>query len=697
MRVLGEIIVTFLPFVLRVPIHDVLPLRGIHYPINDFLHGYLQGEISGRQVVMLTACLSEWPVFAARQVLATIEELQSKAPYHVNADLLMLRTYCEYNFDAGIWENEFRTLQSGVNRTHALGALALEGVNFNRSSLLHYAVNSNNRQLVLFLIRCKVNLDVRDVAGDTPLSRCIKSHNLEMAELLLQAGASPDERFGPENETLLHSAIQSDDVEVAELLIRFQADLNAKTLDDESPLFLSCVKQNMSIFLALLQAGALVDAENGELGQTVLHLAAIRCDILAAKLLLRYNADCNAKDRDGLTPLYSACKMGDPDPNFLRLLLQSGAKVDEPNGDDKETALHMAAFENDTATIELLIEHKASIDARQIEGQTALHIACSVGGWEAVQALLAKGADKFLFCEKGFSCLDYVAMADNSIRKMYRIVNDERIPLCYDNDMHLLGVFLDKNDIRLAETCAKEHQVFSQKNVLAQCYISWFDESFQKKVEELDKTKALSYEPVKLYRLRRICQDWYEESAKFTFNIDIRVADTKELKQRFINSAALQEGVQGAIDILTKLQDNLRVYREFILQQEQFLVQKELPQAPSEFFCSITQEVMKDPVRDKRHPEHLYERKAIVAWINKSPISPLNRASLTLDDLESAADMKAKIVQWHKELLQHCQQKQRQLQSDLEKDKAYKEEITAIIAQYEQRKRLIAQELEESK
>ena len=52
---------------------------------------------------------------------------------------------------------------------------------------------------------------------------------------------------------------------------------------------------------------------------------------------------------------------------------------------------------------------------------------------------------------------------------------------------------------------------------------------------------------------------------------------------------------------------------------------------PEEFFCSITQEVMKDPVFCS--DGHTYERAAIEEWFRSNDTSPLTNARLASKDL----------------------------------------------------------------
>ena len=66
-----------------------------------------------------------------------------------------------------------------------------------------------------------------------------------------------------------------------------------------------------------------------------------------------------------------------------------------------------------------------------------------------------------------------------------------------------------------------------------------------------------------------------------------------------------------------------------------------IEEAPQEFYCPISGDIMDDPVIDRYN--HTYERAAIVEWLEQHEISPLNRQPLTLEDLRPNAALKARI------------------------------------------------------
>ena len=101
-------------------------------------------------------------------------------------------------------------------------------------------------------------------------------------------------------------------------------------------------------------------------------------------------AELDARNHDGVTPLGIACACGNW--RLARFLLERGAKTELA---DASPALLAAAGgeEDDVAGVQLLLKHKAKVDARDRHGRSALHEAARAGHAEIVGTLLAAGAD----------------------------------------------------------------------------------------------------------------------------------------------------------------------------------------------------------------------------------------------------------------------------------------------------------------
>ncbi len=141
--------------------------------------------------------------------------------------------------------------------------------------------------------------------------------------------------------------------------------------------------------MTLLANGA--DARHADAdGNTPLHHAARSTDPAVAALLLDAGALLDAINADGFSPLGIACAAGNW--RLARFLIERGARPEPKEG---QPALLAAVLgDDDPAGVQLLLRHKARVDARGTRQRTALLLACAAGNAEIVGELLAAGADR---------------------------------------------------------------------------------------------------------------------------------------------------------------------------------------------------------------------------------------------------------------------------------------------------------------
>ena len=141
--------------------------------------------------------------------------------------------------------------------------------------------------------------------------------------------------------------------------------------------------------MTLLANGAdprIADAE----GNTPLHHAARSSDPGVAALLRDAGAEMDALNAEGVSPLGTACFAGNW--RLARFLLERGAKP-EPAGGQPVLLAAAGTEEDDAAGVQLLLRHKARVDARDARGRSALHEAALAGHAGIAAALLDAGAD----------------------------------------------------------------------------------------------------------------------------------------------------------------------------------------------------------------------------------------------------------------------------------------------------------------
>lgn len=125
-------------------------------------------------------------------------------------------------------------------------------------------------------------------------------------------------------------------------------------------------------------------------GNTPLHHAARSTDPGVAALLRDAAAEVDALNHDGQTPLAIACAAGNW--RLARFLLERGAQA-EPAGGQPALLSAASGDEDDPAGVQLLLKHKARVNARDARGRSALHEAALAGHVDIADALLGAGAD----------------------------------------------------------------------------------------------------------------------------------------------------------------------------------------------------------------------------------------------------------------------------------------------------------------
>ena len=141
---------------------------------------------------------------------------------------------------------------------------------------------------------------------------------------------------------------------------------------------------------SLLLKGADKDATNAD-GRTPLYIAAAEYDhVAAARVLLAAGADISIQP-SAISALLVAAEHGSV--NLLKMLVENGADVHAFHINDKSTALHLAAWNNDGEAVEVLIEAGADTEAKDSQCCTPFHGAALRLCFDAVRALLKHGAD----------------------------------------------------------------------------------------------------------------------------------------------------------------------------------------------------------------------------------------------------------------------------------------------------------------
>jgi ankyrin repeat protein len=276
--------------------------------------------------------------------------------------------------------------------------------------------------------------DVNAAQGDgmTALHWAAVDGNLELAQMLLYAGANPNATTRLGAYTPLHIAAKNGHDKVVEALLKGGADAKAATTDGTTALMFAAEAGNMDAMQSLIAHGADVNAREKAKGETALMFASAYDRVEAVKLLLQHGADTKVA-----TTVLDWSKLPKDDPRLPHFgrrapskpAAKPAAKPGEAKPAEEEEAASAEPAEEPAAKAEPADEaeetaeaakaglgkraaakagaKKADAEAKALEdlfggyaklvgkqgGLTALLFAARQGNTDTVQALLDGGAD----------------------------------------------------------------------------------------------------------------------------------------------------------------------------------------------------------------------------------------------------------------------------------------------------------------
>jgi len=347
-------------------------------------------------------------------------------------------------------------IKSGL-RVSALGALCLTTLSAagpgdlpGSSSPVADAARDGQRETVRSLLRQGVDVNTAQGDGMTALHWAAIAGDLEMAEMLIYAGANVKAatRIGAYTPLLL--AAKSGKAPTIEQLLWAGAEVNSSTTTGATPLMLAAASGSAPAVTVLLDHGAQVNAKESARGETALLFAAAYDRAAVVAVLLERGADAQAatnlvdaaalekEQREGRRERQKRLNVKaqgrggrageEEDENakaskakgnaFSRLVgwFRSGGagpkkKSEEPRAltygqligkTGGLTALHLASRQGHFETVETLLEARVGVNSVSAGDHTSpLLIATINGNFDLAKFLLDQGADPNLASEAG--------------------------------------------------------------------------------------------------------------------------------------------------------------------------------------------------------------------------------------------------------------------------------------------------------
>ena len=313
-------------------------------------------------------------------------------------------------------------------------------------------------------LACKEDINLQDREGTTLLHWAVEEKNIEIVKLIISYNANLDIK-NSEGKTALIIASFLGFIELVELLVLNGADMNLMDKNGLSALNSSVARSHYDIAQLLISKGVNINLCSEE-GITALHVAIRFRNLPLVKLLVSNGANILFRQGNSFTPLetafsseYGKTKISDYlmsevkqsdkkcaksgelflnaiemlDWGIAKFLLEEGADI---NYQDKNrpSALHVAIAYDERYLVELLLKEGASPNVMDNKGDTPLHIAAQ-GQLDIVILLLRYHPNLDLKNKEGKTAYQ-IAMKKN--KEIAKLINNRQV-------INKLSSFWDKD------------------------------------------------------------------------------------------------------------------------------------------------------------------------------------------------------------------------------------------------------------
>jgi ankyrin repeat protein len=194
----------------------------------------------------------------------------------------------------------------------------------NGSTALHLAAQSGHLMTVIRLIELGVDVNVRDVRGETPLFIAAMENFDHIVKYLLSKGANANLGTFSDSVSPLMVAVNRGHTAVVTELLNSNVDFKVRDRKGWSALMFAISADEFELVKMLLDLKSDVNIMDKR-GWTALMLAAENFETKTLEEILKYNPNIEIKNELGMTALLVAAQNGHP--AGIRVLLKNGANV----------------------------------------------------------------------------------------------------------------------------------------------------------------------------------------------------------------------------------------------------------------------------------------------------------------------------------------------------------------------------------
>lgn len=255
-----------------------------------------------------------------------------------------------------------------------------ENIPQDKLSPLHTAAQHNQLEIAKLLIQRGADPDNAEQFPYSALYIAVCKGYVDIAELFLRSGADPNERVNYQGKFscyLMHCAVLSNNIRMINILVENGAKVNLYDKNGNSPLALAVYLHQPPTIDYFLKLGAFTNSLQSKVHP--LHLAVANSDAETVSKLLRFGAELEATDEHGKTALYTAVEKNNLP--IAQILLTNGANVNAQfNCDDVEafSPIHVATLNGNVQMVKLLLEKGARCQPET----SPIHLAIASGNVE---------------------------------------------------------------------------------------------------------------------------------------------------------------------------------------------------------------------------------------------------------------------------------------------------------------------------
>lgn len=262
---------------------------------------------------------------------------------------------------------------------------------------LHHAAALGHRGFLEYFIRQKFDQNAFNEEGMNALTLAVKNKRFNVVSLLVRSGADINQRT-PEGDTALTLLLKvAKEEKLAQFFIDSKATVDMRNDKGESPLYLAIENNYSEDFIqGLIDKNVDYSIRNNE-GVTALHKA-IEMDLRRiVEILTEKGSNIHAADNTGSTPYKMALAKGFEFLTWFTEIININSRDDNGN-----SLVHLAVQNDaDSDVVKLLLVRGAKLIQKNIDGDTAFHIALRKENESVSRLLLESNANLFLQNRRG--------------------------------------------------------------------------------------------------------------------------------------------------------------------------------------------------------------------------------------------------------------------------------------------------------